>query len=176
MKKKFSFKLFEVIIIALLFVSIYSCSDDDTNPVTPTGPDAKSINGKVTFVDTNFILTGGTYLISAYPSTGWPPTGGPAAYDTILITRTNNVLNLVYDYKLIDLNPGNYVVSVGFRKTTGGQSPIMSIYGCDTARAIYPAGLACLFAPSKYATIGSENQGTAGIDMLSWSDTTKKIY
>jgi len=173
---KFKLKIFEILVITLLFVSVYSCSDDDTNPVTPTGPDAKSINGKVTFVDTNFILTGGTYLISAYPSTGWPPTGGPAAYDTILITRTNNVLNLVYDYKLIDLNPGNYVVSVGFRKTSGGQSPIMGIYGCDTARAIYPAGLACLFTPSKYATIGSENQGTAGIDFLSWSDTTKKIY
>jgi hypothetical protein len=176
MKKKFSFKLFEILIIALLFISVYSCSNDDNNPVTPTGPDAKSINGKVTFVDTNFILSGGTYLISAYPSTGWPPTGGPSAYDTIKITRTNNVLNLDYSYKLKDLNPGDYVVSVGFRKTTGGQSPIMSIYGCDTARAIYPAGLACLFTPSKYATIGSANQGTAGIDMLSWSDTTKKIY
>ena len=173
---KFKLKIFEILVIALLFVSVYSCSDDDTNPVTPIGPDAKSINGKVTFVDTNFILTGGTYLISSYPSTGLPPTGGPADYDTILITMTNNVLNLVYDYKLIDLNPGNYVVSVGFRKASGGQSPIMSIYGCDNARAIYPAGLACLFAPSKYATIGTENQGTAGIDMLSWSDTTKKIY
>jgi len=175
-KKKFSFKLFEIVIIALLFVSIYSCSDDDTNPVTPTGPDAKTINGKVTFVDTNFILSGGTYLISAYPSSGWPPTGGPAAYDTINITRTNNVLNLVYNYKLIDVNPGDYVVSVGFRKDLGGQSPIMGIYGCDTLRAIYPGGAACLLSPSKKATIGAENQGTAGIDFLSWSDTTKKIF
>lgn len=177
MKKKFSFKLFEIVIIALLFVSIYSCSDDDdNNPVTPTGPDAKTINGKVTFVDTNFILSGGTYLISAYPSSGWPPTGGPAAYDTINITRTNNVLNLVYNYKLIDVNPGDYVVSVGFRKNSGGQSPIMGIYGCDTLRAIYPGGATCLLNPSKKATIGAENQGTAGIDFLSWSDTTKKIF
>lgn len=178
MKKKFSFKIFEILVIALLFVSIYSCSDDDNNnPVTPTGPDAKSINGKVSFVDTNFILTGGTYLISAYPSSGWPPTAGPSAYDTIKITRnSSNVLNLDYNYKLKDLNPGNYVVSVGFRKTSGGQSPIMGIYGCDTLRAIYPGGATCLFSPSKTATIGSENQGTAGIDFLSWSDTTKKIY
>ncbi len=89
MKKKFSFKLFEIVIIALLFVSIYSCSDDDdNNPVTPTGPDAKTINGKVTFVDTNFILSGGTYLISAYPSSGWPPTGGPAACGRVEPTRS----------------------------------------------------------------------------------------
>lgn len=176
MKKKFNIKAFEILVIALLFISVYSCSDDDDNPIIATGPDAKSINGKVTFVDTNFVLTGGTYLISAYPSTGWPPMGGPAAYDTINITRTNNVLNLVYNYKLIDLNPGDYVVSVGFRKNTGGQSPIMSIYGCDTLRAVDSAGVACLFNPSKKATIGSNNQGTAGIDMLSWSDTTKKIY
>lgn len=176
LKKKFKFRIFEILIVSLLFVSVYSCSDDDDNPVTPTGPDAKTINGKVTFVDTNFILNGGTYLISAYPSTGWPPTAGPSAYDTIKVTRTNNVLNLNYNYKLKDLNPGEYVVSVGFRKTSGGQSPIMGIYGCDTLRAIYPGGVTCLFSPSKKATIGSENQGTAGIDFLSWSDTTKKIY
>lgn len=176
MKSKFSLKIFEVIAIALLIVTIYSCSDDDTNPVVITGPDANTVNGVVNFVDTNFILTGGTYLISAYPSTAWPPMSGPSSYDTIQITRTNNVLNLSYNYKLKDLNPGEYVVSVGFRKSTGGQSPIMSIYGCDTNRAIYPSGLACLFNPSLKATIGSNNQGTEGINMLSWADTTNKIY
>ena len=174
--KTFRMPLIQAILVSVLMISVYSCSDDDTTVTPVTGPDAKSINGTVTFVDTNFILSGGTYLISAYPSTAWPPTAGPTAYDTISITRTNNILNLNYNYKLSDINPGNYVVSVGFRKTTGGQSPIMSIYGCDTLRASSPGGLTCLFTPSKLATIGAENQGTEGINMLSWSDTTKKIY
>ncbi|MDQ3020809.1 MAG: hypothetical protein M3R36_09600 [Bacteroidota bacterium] len=175
MKRKSISQLFQTLLVLMILFTAYSCSDDDT-VITPLGPDARSINGTVNFVDTNFILSGGTYLISAYPSAGWPPSGGPAAFDTIKITRTINVLNLSYNYQLTDLNPGDYVVSVGFRKVTGGQSPIMSIYGCDTARAIYPAGLTCLFAPSKKATIGPENQGAEGISMLSWSDTTKKIF
>ncbi len=175
MKKLFYSSLFQALMVSLLMIIVYSCSDDDT-PVTPAGPDAKSVNGTVNFVDTNFILSGGVYLISAYPTTGWPPTGGPAAYDTISITRTNNVLNKSYNYKLVDLNPGNYVVSVGFRKSTGGQSPIMSVYGCDTARFLNGAGSTCFLSPPKSATIGANNEGVEGISMLSWSDTAKKVY
>lgn len=175
MKKTILNPFLQALITFTLLVSVYSCSNDDNNTVTPTptGPDAKSINGTVNFVDTNFILSGGTYLISAYPSTGWPPTGGPASYDTINISRTNNVLNLSYTYKLVDLNPGDYVVSVGFRKITGGQSPIMSVYGCDTARFPYSM---CFLNPPNKATIGANNEGVAGINMLSWSDTAKKVY
>ncbi|HMQ68941.1 MAG TPA: hypothetical protein PKA90_07995 [Ignavibacteria bacterium] len=176
MKSKFKLKIFEVIAIALLFVTIYSCSDDDNNPVVINGPVSNSVNGVVNFVDTNFILTGGTYLISAYPSTGWPPMGGPTAYDTIKIARTNNVLNTSYNYQLRDLPTGDYVVSVGFRKSVGGQSPVMSVYGCDTLRTIYPAGLTCFLNPTLKATIGSNNEAAVGIDMLSWADTTYKVY
>lgn len=174
MKKFFYSSLFQALMVSLLMITVYSCSEDTVTP--PAGPDAKSVNGTVNFVDTNFILSGGVYLISAYPTTGWPPTGGPAAYDTISITRTNNTLNKSYSYKLVDLNPGNYVVSVGFRKSTGGQSPIMSVYGCDTARFLNGAGSSCFLAPPKSATIGANNEGVNGINMLSWSDTAKKVY
>lgn len=173
MRKTFFSPLIKGLCAAALIFTVYSCSDDDKT-VTPTGPEAKTINGNIRFVDTNFILTGGTYLISAYPSTGWPPMSGPAAYDTIHVTRTNNVLNLSYNYQLKDLNPGDYVVSVGFRKSTGGQSPIMSVYGCDTARAIN--GSMCFLNPPLKATIGANNEGVEGISMISWSDTTKKVY
>lgn len=172
MKKTILNPFFQAMIVIALIISVYSCSED--NATTPQGPDANTINGTVSFVDTNFILSGGTYLISAYPSASWPPTGGPAAFDTIKITRSNNILNLNYTYKLKDVSPGDYVVSVGFRKATGGQSPIMSVYGCDTARAI--TGSMCFLNPTKKATIGSNNQGTENINMLSWSDTTKKVY
>lgn len=109
--------LIQAILFSLLLFTVYSCSDDSIIP--PLGPELKSINGTVNFVDTNFILSGGSYLISAYPSTGWPPMGGPTAFDTIKITRTNNTLNKSYTYKLKDLNPGDYVVAVGFRKVVG---------------------------------------------------------
>ncbi|MBX7042571.1 MAG: hypothetical protein K1X85_06675 [Ignavibacteria bacterium] len=170
MKRLYSVAMRVVIVLAVASF-IYSCSDDDTtNNPNPTGPDAKSINGTVAFVDNSFVTSGGVYLISAYPSSGWPPTGGPAAYDTISISGST----LSYNYKLVDLNPGDYVVSVGFRKTSGGQSPIMSVYGCDTAR--FASGSTCFLNPPKKATIGSENQGVEGINMLSWADTTKKVY
>ncbi|MEO6695737.1 MAG: hypothetical protein ABIY50_12295 [Ignavibacteria bacterium] len=174
MRNKFQSSFFPAIIMSVLLFTVYSCSDDKI--ITPTGPEIKTINGTVNFVDTNFILSGGTYLISAYPSAGWPPMGGPASFDTIRVSRTNNILNKSYNYKLKDLNPGDYVVSVGFRKITGGQSPIMSVYGCDTARFLNGAGSSCFLSPPLKATIGAENQGTEGINMLSWSDTTKKVY
>lgn len=169
--KKFLTSLLRLSVIALLFVSIYSCSDDDDpiNP-TPTGPDPKSINGTVRFVDTNFVRSGGVYLISAYPATAWPPTGGPAAFDTLNITGST----LSYNYKLVDLNPGSYVVSVGYRKNTGGQSPIMSVYGCDTLRVA--TGSTCLLNPPLKAVIGSNNEGVQGINMISWADTAKKCF
>lgn len=169
MNKTFSINV-KISFVIILIVLAYSCSDDPTQPV---GPEARSINGMVNFVDTNFILTGGSYLIAAYPSTGWPPMGGPAAFDTIKLSRTGNILNKSYNYKLRDLNPGDYVVTVGFRKLTGGQSPIISVYGCDTARAQYSQ---CFLNPPKRATIGPENQGTENINMLSWADTTKKVF
>lgn len=173
LNKIFNNPLLSAVFVLLITITIYSCSDDENNVIVPVGPAANTVNGVVTFVDTNFILTGGTYLISAYPSTGWPPMSGPTAFDTISIKRTNNVLDLQYSYTLKDLNPGSYVISVGFRKATGGQSPIMSVYGCDTARAQYSP---CFLSPPKNATIGTENQGTEGISMLSWSDTTNKVY
>lgn len=161
--------MFEIVLASLLIFAIYSCSDD--NVIINTGPALNSINGTVTFVDTNFVLTGGTYLISAFGT--WPPMGPPSAYDTIHITRTNNILNRVYQYQLADVSPGSYAVSVGFRKTTGGASPVLSVYGCDTVRPQYSP---CPITASTRATIGANNEGTEGINMISWSDTTKKIF
>lgn len=162
--------------VAFLGILINSCGEDTilTPPINP--PDTACtdttltglmIKGRVTFVDTNFIRTGGVYLISAYPKTSWPPTSGPAAYDTIRVS--GNDLN--YCYTLSNLpDSGSYVVSVGWRKATGGQSPIMSIYGCDTLHS-----LTCLFTPSKFAYVPLGG-GVRNINMISWSDTTKKIY
>ena len=168
--------LYLFVFIALIGIFINSCGEDtiiSNNP--PTTPDTactdstltgRMIKGRITFVDTNFIRSGGIYLISAYPRSGWPPMGGPASYDTVRISGNN----LNYCYTLSNLpDSGNYVVSVGFRKQTGGQSPIMSVYGCDTLHS-----MTCLMNPST-VYIG-QSTGARYINMISWSDTAKKIF
>ncbi len=177
MKKTFLNPFMLFAFVAILGILINSCGEDtiinNNNPTTPdtactdTTLTGLMIKGRVTFVDTNFIRSGGIYLISAYPESGWPPTGGPSAYDTVRISGNN----LNYCYTLSNLPAAQkYVVSVGFRKSTGGQSPIMSIYGCDTSHS-----LTCLFSPSNKADL-SGGTGVRYINMLSWSDTAKKIY
>ena len=155
---------FILTIVAAVF--IYSCgSDTTTNNNTTVTFDVNTINGTITFAETNFI-PGGSYLISAYPESGWPPMSGPSAYDTIHVSTGQTA----YNYKLVGLNDGKYVVSVGYRKATGGQSPIMGIYGCDTSHSF-----TCLLSPTLKADI-SGNAGVGNINFLSWADTTNKIY
>jgi hypothetical protein len=177
MKKTLFKHLGLFVIVAFVGIIINSCGEDTiitNNP--PTTPDTACtdstltglmIKGRVTFVDTNFIRTGGVYLISAYPESGWPPVGPPSSYDTIRISGNN----LNYCYTLSNLPTAQkYVVSVGWRKQTGGQSPIMSVYGCDTLHSV-----PCLLGPPLKADLTS-GQGVRFINMLSWSDTAKKIF
>lgn len=177
MKNTFLKHLMVFTIVAFVGILINSCGDDTiitNNP--PTTPDTACtdstltglmIKGRVTFVDTNFIRTGGVYLISAYPESGWPPVGPPSSYDTIRISGNN----LNYCYTLSNLPTADkYVVSVGWRKQTGGQSPIMSVYGCDTLHS-----MSCLMNPPLKADLTS-GSGVRFINMLSWADTTKKIF
>lgn len=168
MKKTFFKHLGLFVIVAFVGIIINSCGDDTTtnNNTTPTY-DAKSINGTVNFVETNFLdSSSGSYLIAAYPESGWPPMGGPTAFATIPVVNGT----AAYNYKLTDLADGNYVVSVGFRKNTGGQSPIMGIYGCDTSHSF-----TCLLNPTLKATI-TNGAGVGNITFMSWADTTNKIY
>lgn len=180
MSKSLKNHLFLFVFVALMGIFINSCGEDtiinnnnNNNPpdtaCTDTTLTGRMIKGRITFVDTNFVRSGGVYLISAYPKSGWPPTGGPSAFDTVRISGNN----LNYCYTLSNLpSDGAYVVSVGFRKSTGGQSPIMGIYGCDTAR--FPTS-SCVLSPSDSAQIIS-GQGVRYINFLSWSDTAKKIF
>lgn len=164
MKKTIKTNLLFLFLAVLTTAILYGCKDDTVGSTQATsGP----INGTVRFVDSNsFITSGGSYLISAYPKSAWPPTAGPTAYDTISVTQNKGT----YTYSLVGLPFAEYVVSVGFRKDVGGQSPIMGIYGCDTSHSI-----TCLLTPSAFANVQS-GTGVSSIDFLSWADTTNKIY
>lgn len=166
MKTKFFGNFLFVICAVALITVAYSCKSDDI--ISVVLPDANTISGTVTFADSGFISPGGVYLISAFAS--WPPAGPPAAYDTIKISRNSSgQWNRAYDYKLKSLNNGSYVVTTGFRKNTGGQSPIMGVYGCDTTHN------SCVVTTTSRAGI-VDNAGITGINFVSWADTTKKLY
>lgn len=162
--------LYLVAVSCLLFVA-YSCSDDTV--VTPA-PQANTINGRVTFADTNFITSGGTYLISIFANDNPPPQywfGPPTAFDTLDISFNSSTGKYEANYSFTNVNNGRYVVAVGFRRDTGGQSPTMGIYGCDTARAQFSN---CFTTPIR-AEI-TNNAGVNNINFLSWADTTNKVF
>lgn len=165
MDKSFYKNLSKILFIAVLVFSIYSC---DSTTVTPT-TEANTISGTITFADTNFITSGGVYDIGAFSNPSTPPTywfGPPTAYDTLVITNNNGVYSA--NYKLTGVPDGNFVIAVGFRKDTGGQSPIMGVYGCDTAHT------SCFLDPQR-VTI-TNNAGVSGINFISWADTANKVY
>ncbi|HCA42693.1 MAG TPA: hypothetical protein DEP28_05510 [Bacteroidetes bacterium] len=169
---KNSLTLYALIMMFFTIISINGCSNKD-NPVTPVGPENNTISGEITFVDTNFITTGGKYNISAFPNPSVPPTywfGPPTSFDTLVIFKESGVYKARYTLKSV--SNGSYVVAVGFRKDTGGQSPIMGVYGCDTARS--SNGSMCFLNPTRVNI--TDNAGVTGINFLSWADTTKKVY
>ncbi|MDQ3193865.1 MAG: hypothetical protein M3P82_02570 [Bacteroidota bacterium] len=170
MKYIFSPTMFKTMCIALLLFTAYSCKEDT---VTPSGPEANTISGTVTFTDTNFITSGGYYDIGIFPNPSTPPAywfGPPSANDTLIYTRSGNVYKA--SYVLRGVSNGDYVVAVGFRKHSGGQSPIMGVYGCDTARFIN--GSTCFLNPQRISI--TNNAGRENVNFLSWADTTKKVF
>lgn len=164
-------------IVAFVGILINSCGEDSilnsgNNPPDTSCADTSITNlhikGRITFVDTNFIRSGGIYLISAYPRGGWPPMGGPISYDTVRVS--GNTLEYCYDLGGFPALDTTYVLSIGFRKSTGGQSPIMSVYGCDTSHST-----SCWLVNPPTVRI-SPTSGARYVNMISWSDTTKKVY
>ncbi|MCB0723037.1 MAG: hypothetical protein KDC42_12130 [Ignavibacteriae bacterium] len=164
--QRFSVVLF---ILAIVF-SVYSCDEGDTIIITPAN---NTISGKITFVDTNRITSGGYYDIGVFPNPSNPPTywfGPPTVNDTLELIFVNGKYEAFYS--LSGVPDGDYVVAVGFRKDTGGQSPIMGVYGCDTARAVW--GSTCFLDPQRISIVN--NAGVTDVNFLSWADTTNKIY
>jgi hypothetical protein len=157
--------LYSVIIIAIALLS--GCSKDDTNP-TSSNPtyDAYSINGTLTFVDTNFIsdTTNGAYYVAVFST--WP--GPPAAYSKIFPTKSNG--KYTANYKVVVTANGGYVVSTAWIKKNPYASLILGVYdvaGKDTSRA-------SLTGSHPLATI-ADGKGVGNINYNSYIDTTYKL-
>ncbi|CAF3782544.1 unnamed protein product, partial [Rotaria sp. Silwood1] len=150
----------------------YSCSDTTVTPAT--GPEANSIAGTVTFADTNFgAVPVGYYDIAAFSS--WPPSGPPAANDSLIISKVDGKYKANYTIRGLGtgVDSAKYTIAIGWRRRTGGASPTMGIYPCDTAH-YNPVTSPCPFSPTK--VVIRSNAGVNGVNVLAWADTTKRIF
>lgn len=164
MRKTLNYGLKFGIVLTIIF-SIYSCSSDSSNPVTVTY-DANSINGTITFADTNFIsdTTNGSYYVAAFAT--WP--GPPSALTKIVPVKANG--KFTASYKIIVSQNGNYVVSTAWVKKSPYASLILGVYdvaGKDTSRV-------SLLGPHPTANI-TEGKGIGDINYNSYIDTTFKL-
>jgi len=169
-KKTIRTNLLFLFLAVLTTAILYGCKEDTVTNQTG-GPEANSISGTVTFVETDSTVFGsnsvGTYEVVAFSS--WPPMGPPTATDTLVYTKVGNVFQGTY--KLTGLSNGDYVIANGWRTTVGWQSPGLGIYGCDTAHF---GTSSCPNNPTRASISNSEGQ--VNINFLSWADTTKKIF
>ncbi len=171
MKKTIKTNILFLVLAVLTTAILYSCKDDTVTQTGGSGgPEANSINGRITFADTNFLFTGGYYDVAAFPSSPWPPIGAPSGDDSLIINNVGSVYQA--DYKIKGLNNGSYIIAVGWRPIIGGQSPVLGIYGCDTAHASTNPG--CIFSPTQVAI--TNNAGVENINILSWADTTQQVF
>lgn len=167
MKSKNTFKLSLVhaMLISVLMISVYSCSDDDTTVTqNPTGPEANSISGTITFTDTNFVTSGGYYDISVFNS--WFPMGSPTGNDSLVITKVGNTYQA--NYKVTNIPNGTYYLTSAWIKlpyVPGTSVNGLGLYGCDTTLCMSPTAV----------TI-TDNVGRENINFLSKADTAKRIY
>ncbi|MCB0721806.1 MAG: hypothetical protein KDC42_05845 [Ignavibacteriae bacterium] len=150
------------LIILFVVLLVYSCQE--TNPVVP---DAYTINGRVTFVDSNFTLGGaGQYTVYAWRKENWNPlAGNPASEQVVNIVKENNQYVMSYQYRLAEVPSGTYVAALMY---TDGLSffKTLGVYSCT----IPPTDTACYLSPNKYATIRT-TEGLIDIDITAYGDT-----
>lgn len=149
--------------VALLSVVVLSrCgSDSSTNPPPPSGPEPNTISGTVNFLDSGLVPSGGYYSILAF--TSWPPTSQYSALDSLEITGPPYKAN----YKLVNLNSGNYFLVIGWTKIPygPGSNYILGLYNCN------PPSLMCIPDTAKIIN----NNGLQNINPVAYLDTAKKI-
>lgn len=162
--------LFAFVVISLLTLA-YSCSNND-NPVTSAW-DNNSINGTITFVDSNGYITdttGGYYNVDAFGT--WPPNAGPSAYSLVNIKKTGNVYTA--SYKLSNLASGSYVITFAWNKVPyvpGNSTYLLGVYGCSTDSTRYT----CWSSPNVSKAVITDSKGIGNINFSSYLDTAKKI-
>lgn len=137
------------------------------NFTTAPGPLPSSINGRVTFVDTNFV-TISYYIVGAYSQ--WPPNiQGPDIFDSVVVHHQGNIYYA--DYQITNVPNASYKVALSVLGPLISENYVLGIYGCDTVHIPFSG---CPLDPTP-VTIQNYN-GVENINFLGWADTTKRIY
>jgi hypothetical protein len=137
------------------------------NFTTVTGPQPNSLNGTITFVDSNFTGPPYAYMVGAF--TNWPPAGFAVPFDSLAIHKVGNVY--IANYTIPYLINGNYYLAVLGAGSQSAATIVLGIYGCDTVHLQYSG------CPNNPTTAQIQNnEGTVNINFLSWADTSKHIF
>jgi len=138
------------------------------NFTTLVGPLPNSISGVVTFVDSTFVYPF-NYFVGLW--TYWnPTTNTPYAIDTISLQHNGNHYTASYLFR--NLPNGRYYVATMYSSSPDFfNDPILGIYGCDTVHLQYSG---CPTSPT--GVMIQNNFGQANINLLTWADTTKRIF
>jgi hypothetical protein len=155
--------------VASLGILMNSCGEDTVTPNNPSVPEAGTMSGTITFVDTNKLDSNGYYDVSVY--TSWPPSGPPSASDTVTITKNGDTYTGTFQVKGLTSGAA-YVTTCAWIKTpyAPGSVYLLGVRGCDTSH-----DPSCWLMNPKYDTLPS-SQGLNSIDFKSWIDTTNKLY
>lgn len=163
-------KKFNIFLIALLFTALFcSCKDDSLGQKNTETIDRNTVSGTITFAGEQFVTgTDGTYQIAAFEN--WPPVGRPSSSAELNIYKDGDVNKAKYKlHNLGIFTTTSYIIAVGWvPKNYRAVSPVLGIYGCDTAR--YEN------CSSSGSWLKIENsQGLENINIICWADTSKRI-
>lgn len=153
----------------IITLSVYSCKDDNTNPVinNPTY-DANSINGTITFADTNLVkdTTAGKYYVALFGT--W--FGQPSRTTRIYPVKSGG--KYTANYKIIAPGDGNWTVAIAWVISPPNyKSWFLGVYdtpGRDTSRAN-------ISEQHLKASI-SGGAGVGNINFNSYLDTANSIF
>jgi hypothetical protein len=132
--------------------------------------EAYSVNGKVTFVDSNFVSGTGYYVAASYLLGNWTSRTNPRYSAPIVPRKVNDSTILEYTYKITGVQSGENVVDVEFIDTSSGSNFVMGVYGCDTSHQS-----SCYLSPPLRANIVTTS-GVLNIDFKTWADTSRRVY
>ena len=152
--KKIFFKIFPSLIL-FAFIFIISCGEDSGINAAES-----DVSGTVTFVNTTFYTSGGYYAISIYTSVPTGAGANPIRSDSLKVLSGTSS----YFYSVKGLAAGSYYAAVTWTRS-GTNLPVLGTFGCDTSRTC-----------SSHTRFDYPNAaGTGSTNIISWTDTTRRL-
>ena len=120
-----------------------------------------SIQGKITFVDSSFYTQGGTYAVALY---AYKP---PASFSYEPVAVQNISPSKSVNYTISYDGGGYYYIAVVWINNSNiSELPmVLGVHGCDTTHNC-----------DNEISIAFPNYTGHSFDIVSWADTTKKLY